>query len=356
MSTGTVNIKITKTQASRIKSINFEDLPFGKHFSDHMFEMDYDNGVWGTPQIVPFKNFEIHPATSALHYGQSIFEGLKAQKNEKGEVMVFRPDMNAKRFNESAERMCMATVPEEIFLEGMRTLIELDKEWVSSIPGASLYIRPFMFATDEYVGIRPSEKYKFLIITSPVGTYYNEPLKVLIEQHYTRAAEGGVGRAKNSGNYGASLYPAKLGQEKGYRQLLWTDAKTHTFIEESGTMNVMFIINNVLITPSEEKDTILKGITKRSVIEIAKDWGMKVEERDVTVEEVIAAIDNGTMQDTFGVGTAATIAQIIVIGYNDKPYDLPALETREFSNKIAAYLVDYKMGKIADKFNWMMKI
>jgi branched-chain amino acid aminotransferase len=356
MSTNTVNIKVTKTSSSRIKSIDFDNLPFGKHFSDHMLEMDYDNGAWQAPRIVPFGNIEIHPATSALHYGQSIFEGLKAQKNSKGEVLVFRPDMNAKRFTESADRMCMAPVPEEIFLEGIRTLLELDRDWVPSKEGTSLYIRPFMFATDEYVGIRPSEKYKFLIITSPVGSYYNEPVKVKIETYYTRAAEGGVGRAKNAGNYGASLYPAKLGQEQGYRQLLWTDAKTHTLIEESGTMNIMFQINDVLITPSEERDTILKGITKRSVIEVAKDWGLKVEERDITVKEVIAAIENGTMQDAFGIGTAATIAQIVTIGYNDKAYELPKLETRSFSNKVSAYLADYKSGKIEDKFNWMMKI
>ncbi|MBI3135463.1 MAG: branched-chain amino acid aminotransferase [Bacteroidetes bacterium] len=356
MSTGTVNIKVTKTQSSRIKTIDFDNLPFGKYFADHMMVMDYADGKWGEPQIVPFGNIEIHPATSALHYGQSIFEGLKAQRNEKGEVVVFRPDMNAKRFKESAERMCMVPVSEEIFLEGIRALIELDREWVPTKPGTSLYIRPFLFATDDYVGIRPSEKYKFMIINSPVGSYYSEPVKVKIETHYTRAAEGGVGRAKNAGNYGASLYPAKLGQEKGYRQLLWTDAKTHTLIEESGTMNIMFIINDVLITPSEERDTILKGITKRSVIEIAKDWGVKVEERDISVAEVMAAIENGTLQDAFGAGTAATIAPIVAIGYEDKEYALPSMESRTLSHKIATYISDYKAGKIEDKFNWLMRI
>jgi branched-chain amino acid aminotransferase len=356
MSTNTVNIKVTKTQSSRIKTIDFDNLPFGKYFADHMLVMDYEDGKWGAPQIVPFGNIEIHPATSALHYGQSIFEGLKAQRNEKGEVVVFRPEMNAKRFRESAERMCMVPVPEEIFLEGVRALIELDREWVPTKDNTSLYIRPFLFATDDYVGIRPSEKYKFMIINSPVGAYYSEPVKVKIETYYTRAAEGGVGRAKAAGNYAASLYPAKLGQEKGYRQLLWTDAKTHTFIEESGTMNVMFMINDVLITPSEDRDSILKGITKRSVIEIAQDWGIKVEERDVTVAEVMAAIENGTLQDAFGVGTAATIAPIIAIGYNDKEYALPSIESRTVSQKIANYVADYKAGKVEDKFNWLMKI
>lgn len=356
MATSTVNIKVTKTPASRLKTVDFDNLPFGKIFADHMLVMDYADGKWEEPQIVPFGNIEIHPATSALHYGQSIFEGLKAQRTEKGEVVVFRPDMNAKRFTESANRMCMVPVAEEIFLEGIRALIDLDREWVPTKPGTSLYIRPFLFATDDYVGIRPSEKYKFLIINSPVGSYYSEPVKVKIETYYTRAAEGGVGRAKNAGNYGASLYPAKLGQEKGYRQLLWTDAKTHTLIEESGTMNIMFQINDVLITPSEERDTILKGITKRSVIEIANDWGLKVEERDITVTEVMDAIQNGNLQDAFGIGTAATIAPIVAIGYNDKEYELPSVESRTFSQKVSAYLADYKSGKLEDKFGWLMRV
>lgn len=356
MSTKTMNIKVTRTSKSRIKEIDFDNLPFGKYFADHMLVMDYADGKWGEPEIVPFGNIEIHPATSALHYGQSIFEGLKAQRTESGEVVVFRPDMNAKRFKESAERMCMVPVSEEIFLEGIRSLIELDREWVPTKDGTSLYIRPFLFATDDYVGIRPSEKYKFMIINSPVGAYYSEPVKVKIETYYTRAAEGGVGRAKAAGNYGASLYPAKLGQEKGYRQLLWTDAKTHSFIEESGTMNVMFMINDVLITPSEDSDTILKGITKRSVIEIAKSWGIKVEERKVSVAEIVEAADSGKLQDAFGVGTAATIAPIIAIGYQDRDLILPGLETRTVSQKIAAYVSDYKAGKTDDKFGWLMKI
>lgn len=356
MATDTVNIKIEKVESSRIDSVDFNNLPFGKFFSDHMFEMNYADGKWGTPTIVPFQNLSLHPATSALHYGQAIFEGLKAQKNENGEVLVFRPDMNAKRFNESAVRMSMQPIPEEIFLEGLRTLLNLDRAWVSSKPGQSLYIRPFMIATDDYVGIRPSEKYKFLIITSPVGVYYSEPVKVKIETKYTRAAAGGVGRAKAAGNYAASLYPAKLGAEQGYRQLIWTDAKTHTYIEEAGTMNIIFQIGDKLITPSEEDDTILKGITKRSVVQIAKDWGVEVEERKVTIAEVIEALENGTLKDAFGAGTAATIAHISEIGYEGNDYKLPAIEDRELSNKIKNYISEYKSGKLEDKFNWLMRI
>ncbi len=356
MATATVNFKVNKVSTSKISTIDFDNLAFGKHFSDHMMEMDYADGKWGTPSIVPFANLQLHPATSALHYGQSIFEGLKAQRGDNGEILIFRPDMNAKRFNASARRMCMAELPEEVFLEGIRTLIDLDREWVSGKDGLSLYIRPLMFATDDYVGIRPSETYKFIIILSPVGFYYSEPVKVKLEEYYTRASQGGVGQAKAAGNYGASLYPAKLGQDRGYRQLLWTDGKTHEFIEESGTMNIVFVINNTVITPSEESDTILKGVTKRSVLEIAADWGYKVEERKVTVKEVIAAIEDGSMQDMFGAGTAATIAPIVVVGYRDKDYHLPPLEKREFSKKMEAYLTDYKRGRIEDKYNWLMRI
>ena len=355
MSTDTINIKVNKVLHSRISSVDFNNLPFGKHFSDHMLEIDYKDGAWGTPTIVPFAYLELHPATSALHYGQSIFEGLKAQKADNGDIIVFRPDMNAKRFNESARRMCMAEVPEHIFLEGLRTLLDLDRAWVSNKEGQSLYIRPLLFATDDYVGIRPSETYKFIIITSPVGAYYSEPVKVKIETHYTRAAAGGVGQAKVAGNYAASLYPAKLAAEEGYRQLIWTDAKTHEYIEEAGTMNIVFVIDDKIITPSENEDTILKGITKRSVLEIAKDWGYEIEERRVTVKEVIEAIKEGRLKDAFGAGTAATIAPISVIGYEGTDYELPEVSEREFSNKMKDYLTDYKKGREEDKFDWLMR-
>jgi branched-chain amino acid aminotransferase len=356
MSVQTPTIKITKTQNSSLSSVDFDNLPFGKHFADHMVEIDYDNGKWGVPTIVPFANLTLHPATSALHYGQAIFEGLKAQRGQDGEILVFRPDMNAKRFNESAKRMSMAELPEELFLESLRALLNLDKNWVPTNEGQSLYIRPFMIATDDYVGIRPSEKYKFMIICSPVGGYYTEPVPVKIETEFTRAAEGGVGRAKAAGNYASSLYPAKLAADQGYRQLVWTDAKTHTLIEEAGTMNIVFVIDDVIITPSEEKDTILKGITKRSILEVAADWGYKIEEREVTIVEIIDALKNGTLQDAFGAGTAATIAPISLIGYKGVDYDLPSLESRTFSNKLRDFMVDFKKGKIEDKNNWLMRL
>jgi branched-chain amino acid aminotransferase len=350
-----INIQVSSVSESRISQVDWDNLPFGKVFSDHMLIMDYKDGEWQSPEIVPFGPISIHPATSALHYGQAIFEGMKANKSEAGDVLIFRPDMNAKRFQESCERMSMPIIPENLFVECVRKLVELDREWIPNKPGFSLYIRPFMFSTDEFVGIRPSEHYKFMIFSSPVGAYYNEPVNVLIEEHYTRAAEGGVGRAKAAGNYGASLYPAKQGQLKGYHQLLWTDAKTHEYVEESGTMNIVFVIDGKIITPSEESDTILRGITKRSVLEVAQQWGYEIEERKISVKEVIESIKNGSCTEAFGAGTAATIAHIHKIGFRGEDFVLPAIESRTFSLKMSNYLSDLKSGVVEDEWGWLLK-
>lgn len=356
MSESILDIKVTQTTTSNLNQVDWDNLPFGKVFSDHMLIMDYKDGSWQTPEIVPFGNLSLHPATSAIHYGQSIFEGLKAYRNKIGDVVIFRPDMNAKRFKESCERMCMPEISEELFLQCVDKVVATDSEWIPNKEGYSLYIRPFLFGTDDYIGIKPSDTYRFMIFTCPVGSYYSEPLRVKIEEKYTRAAVGGVGRAKTAGNYAASLYPAKLGKEEGYHQLVWTDAISHEYIEESGTMNIMFVIDNVLVTPSEESDTILKGITKRSVVELAKDWGMKVEERKVSVKEVVSAIKDGRLTEAFGAGTAATIAQINVLGYRDEQFELPPIEKRTFSNKVHAHLDAIKAGEVEDKFNWIYKV
>jgi branched-chain amino acid aminotransferase len=352
----TIAIHVNKTESSRLSSVDFDNLPFGKVFSDHMLEMDYKDGKWQTPVIKTFGALNLHPATSAIHYGQSIFEGMKANRTENGEIVLFRPDMNAKRFAESCERMCMPVLPEEIFVELVRKLVEVDKDWVPMKEGYSLYIRPFMFATDDFIGIKPSDTYKFLIFTCPVGMYYAEPVNVKIEEYYTRASHGGVGRAKTAGNYAASLFPARKGQQEGFHQLVWTDGVEHKYIEESGTMNIVFVINGKLITPSEDSDTILRGITKRSVVEIAQKWGVEVEERKVTVEEVITAIKDGSLQEAFGAGTAATIAPIAKIGYRGEVLELPAVETRELSNRIKNYMTDLKLGREADELNWCLKV
>jgi len=347
---------IQETQNSKLSSVDWENLAFGKVFSDHMFEMDFENGSWKTGKIVPFGPISMHPAMSAIHYGQSIFEGLKAYRFVNDQVVIFRPEMNAARFVNSANRMCMPPVPEDIFVEAIRKLVELDKNWVSGKEGYSLYIRPFLFATDPLVGIKPAETYKFMIITSPVGMYYSEPVKVKIEEYYARASKGGVGRVKAAGNYGASLYPAKQCQIQGYHQLVWTDAIEHKYIEESGTMNIVFQIGGKLISPTEESDTILRGITKRSVFELAQSWGVEVEERKVSVEEIVQAARSSTLEDAFGVGTAATLAQIAIIGYRDEQLHLPPLETRILSNKLKNHLSGIKTGIVDDTFGWCFKI
>ena len=356
MSVSPLQFPVTRTTKSKLEGIDWENLPFGKVFSDHMFVMEYADGKWQHGEILPFGPIQMHPAMSAIHYGQSIFEGMKAYRNLAKEVILFRPELNAQRFIESASRMCMPPIPETIFLEAVRQLVSLDSDWVINKPGYSLYIRPFMFATDEFVGIKPSETYKFVIICSPVGAYYSEPVKVKIEEFYTRAAVGGVGRAKAAGNYAASLYPAKLAQQAGYHQLVWTDAKTHSYIEESGTMNILFVINDKLITPSEEADTILRGTTKRTVLDLAKSWGVPIEERQVTVDEIIEAAKNQTLQDAFGAGTAATIAPISVIGFKDQQFQLPSLESRTLSLKLKNHLEGIKIGSIEDAQNWVQKV
>lgn len=355
MTTDTMNIRIDRVQNSRINTLDQHNIPFGKIFSDHMFIADYDGENWTDMRIVPFEDMKIHPANSMMHYGQTIFEGLKAYKNEEGEVLIFRPEKNAERLVTSAERMCMAPVPEELFMEALHKLIDLDREWVPSVQGTSLYIRPFVIAWDNFLGIRPSTTYRFMIITCPVGKYYSEPVKVKIETEFSRAAMGGTGSAKTGGNYAGSLYPAKKAQEQGFHQLVWTDSVEHKYIEESGTMNVMFMINDTLIT-SPTSSTILHGITRDSILQIAKKWNVKVEERPVTVAEVVEAAKSGNLQEAFGAGTAATIAQIESIGHEGEIYTLKPVEEREFSNKVAKFLTDLKTGKEEDSFNWVYKL
>lgn len=348
-------INVSKTPKSRISELDYDNIEFGKIFADHMFSVEYVDGQWQTPEILPYGNLSLSPATSALHYGQALFEGMKAYKNAAGEVMMFRPLDNARRLNLSAERLCMPTIPEEIFMQGLTELLKIDAEWVPPTKGCALYIRPFMFATDEFVGVRPSAKYRFMIFCCPVGAYYANPLRVKIETQFSRSVEGGAGYAKAAGNYGSALYPTKLGQEQGYQQLIWTDAKEHKYVEESGTMNLMFVIDGKLITPALST-SILAGITRDSVLQLARDWGMPVEERKISIDEILEAHANGTLEEAFGCGTAAVITPIITIGHNGKDYDLPAVETRKFSNKVGVELDKIKTGEAPDPHNWMVKI
>ncbi|MBC6990502.1 MULTISPECIES: branched-chain amino acid aminotransferase [Hymenobacter] len=351
----TLTIRTQRTTASRLALLDPENLEFGKTFTDHMFVVDYCDGEWQEPQIVPYGDITVSPANSALHYGQAIFEGMKAYKNEQGDIAVFRPEDNLRRLNASAERMCMPAVPEELFMQGLLQLIKLDAEWVPNTQGTSLYIRPFMFATDGMLGVRPSDTYRFMIITCPVGAFYNKALRVRFEEKYVRSAEGGAGYAKNAGNYGASMYPTKLAQQEGYNQLLWTDASEHRYIEESGTMNVAFVIGGKLITPALST-SILDGITRRSVLQLARDWGMTVEERKVSAVEVLDALAAGTLEEAFGVGTAATIAPIAVIGYQGQDHTLPTTGPQAFSRRVSDALTAIRTGAAPDTHGWMVQV
>ncbi len=352
----TLRISSTRIKESRLASTDFSNIPFGKVFTDHMFMADYRAGEWKNLRIIPYGNMPTSPATPALHYGQSIFEGMKAYPSANGkEALVFRPLENWKRMNVSAERMCMPHIPEDLFMESLAALIDLDRGWIPTEEGSSLYIRPFMFSADEFIGIRPSLDFTFMIILSPVGPYYSTPVKVKIETHYTRAVEGGTGYAKAGGNYGGAIYPAKLAQDQGYHQLIWTDGKTHEYVEESGTMNLMFVIDNVLVTPGLS-DSILAGITRKSVLELAQHWGMPVEERRISVIELVEALEQGRVQEAFGAGTAATIAHIELIGHEGKNYSLPPIDQRLFANKVLTELENIKRGKSPDPFEWIYRI
>ncbi|WP_400193826.1 branched-chain amino acid aminotransferase [Hymenobacter sp. B81] len=353
--TETLTINTQPTTASRLGQLDPANIEFGKLFSDHMFAVDYVNGEWQEPQIVPYGDMAVSPANSALHYGQAIFEGMKAYRTAQGGVALFRPLDNLHRLNASAERMCMPTLPEELFMQGLTQLIRLDAGWVPAADGTALYIRPFMFATDGLLGVRPSDSYRFMIITCPVGAFYNKPLRVRFEEKYVRSAEGGAGYAKNAGNYGAAMYPTKLAQQQGYNQLIWTDASEHRYVEESGTMNALFVIDGRVVTPALSS-SILDGITRRSVLQLAHDWGMPVEERKVSVHEIVQALEAGTLQEAFGVGTAATIAPIAVIGNEGRDYTLPEVDDSAFSRRASAALTAIRTGQAADAHAWMVQV
>lgn len=322
--------------------------------SDHMLVANFDNGQWENVKIVPYGDLSISPSMSALHYGQAIFEGIKAYKFPDGRVSIFRPDKNWERFNRSASRLCMPEVPEEIFLDGLKQLLSLDKDWVPDQEGTALYIRPFMFATEAALGVHPSKSYTFAIITCPVGAYYSKPISLKVETHYVRASEGGVGFSKNAGNYALSLYPTQLANDQGYDQIMWTDAKEHRYIEEAGTANLIFRIGDSIITPDGE--TILHGVTRRTIMELAEKWGFKTEQRLVSVQELIDGIETGEVSEAFAAGTAATVTHIDRIGFNGADYTLPPIEKREFSNKVLNYLNELRYGRIEDPFGWNFTI
>lgn len=348
-------IPITKNPNPKLPNFDMSQVAFGRNFTDHMLVADYENGEWKNVAIQPYAPFQMDPSCATLHYGQTIFEGIKAFKNDKGEVVIFRPDQNLIRFNKSAERMQMPTIPEWIFMEGMKQLIDLERGWIPSKPDYSLYIRPFMIAMDPFLGVRPSQTYKFMIILGPSGPYHAAPMKILIEQHYTRATPGGVGFAKNGGNYGGSLYPVVLAQEKGYDQVLWTDAIEHKYVEEVGMMNVMFVIDGKIITPSVEKGTVLKGVTRNSAITILIEMGYEVEERFLSVAEIVDAHKKGLFQEVFGVGTAAVVSYISRLAHAEYVMDFD-VEALKVGPALKNHLHELRMGNIEDKHGWLHRI
>lgn len=347
-------IRTTKVQQSRLDTVDFANLPFGKIFSDHMFVSDYRDGQWTDDRIVPFGHFTMHPASMVLHYGQAIFEGMKASKHADGTPMLLSPQEHAKRINASARRMMMAEFPEERFVEALSQLVKLDQDWIPAREGSALYIRPFMYATDEFIGVRPSQTYRFCIFTAPVGPYYAKPVRLVVEQEYVRAVPGGTGEAKAAGNYAGSLLPAHLAQQKGFDQVVWMGGPKMTQMQEVGTMNIFFVIDGEVVTPATD-GAILKGITRKNFITILKDQGYKVSERVVEIDEIVEAYDAGKLQEMFGAGTAAVVSHVSELQYKDKLMTLPPVEDRKIGPMLKQYMDGLRSGKVEDKFNWLVK-
>jgi len=350
-----MDISITRVKHSKLQDTNLENIPFGKYFTDHMIEADYRDGEWTNIEIKPYQPLSLEPSLVALHYGQAIFEGMKAYKDKDGNAFIFRPRDNFNRFNASAVRMCMPEIPEEIFIEGIRQLIEIDKNWIPAKENHSLYIRPLMFASDVALGVKPSDTYKFIVMLSPTGPYYAEPMKIAVEEKYTRAAPGGVGFSKNAGNYGASMLAATIAKQNGYDQVLWTDAFEHKWLQEVGMMNVFFIVNGIVVTPSLEDGCILAGVTRSSAITLLQEMGLKVEERKIHIEELLDAYKKGVLNEAFGTGTAATIAMIKELKYKDQ---VMQFEVNKFKTALALrkWITDIREGRREDKYGWMWKV
>ncbi len=355
------NISFQPTIQSKLASIDFDNLPFGQVFSDHIFVADYRDGAWQDLRIEPFGPITMMPSNLTLHYGQAIFEGMKAFKNQAGTPVLFRPEMHAKRLNASAARMCMPDLPEDLFLEALHQLVGIDHAWIPNKPGNSLYIRPFAFATEEIIGVRPSNSYKFMIFTAPVGPYYDKPLKLIAANKYVRAVPGGVGEAKAAGNYAAGLLPTQEAHDAGYDQILWTDNHEYKYIQECGTMNIVFMIGDTIVTPATN-GAILKGITRDTLLYMLRQKGMKVEERPVSIDELAKAHEAGTLKDAFGVGTAAVIAPVTEISYYEsqdatrvKTIKLP-LEGRDISTGLKKELHEIRTGILPDPYGWVHEV
>lgn len=344
-------MKITHTKESRIKNVDFDNLSFGEIFTDHMFVCDYKDGVWNTPEIMPYQPIQMDPSSSVFHYGQAVFEGMKAYKDESNEVWLFRPDQNFERINKSSERLSMPTFPKELFFKGLEKLLSLDKEWIKKGTGNSLYIRPFVFASQAGVQASASNAYKFMIICSPVSSYYSSSeVHVQVAEKYSRAASGGVGFAKAAGNYAAQFYPTSLALKEGFQQIIWTDANTHEYLEEAGTMNIFFRINDTLVT-TPTSDRILDGITRKSILRLSEHLGIKTDVRPITIHELLSAKKDGSLKEIFGAGTAVVVSPIKGFGYQNERYVLEDIED-SFAQKLKNHMVAIQTNAAEDPFGW----
>lgn len=351
----TYNIKKYPITKSRVSTIDFDNIPFGKVFSDHIFIADYFDGAWRNLRIEPFERMAFSPANMTLHYGQAIFEGLKVTADAGGNPLFLRLERHAKRLNQSAYRLAIPEIPEELFKQAVMELVDTDRQWIPNGEDSALYIRPFVFAADDYIGVKPSETYTFMIFTCPVGAYYSKPVRITTMPDYVRAFPGGTGYAKAAGNYAGSLRPMLEAREKGYDQVMWLDGIEKKYVHECGTMNLMFVIDDVIITPPTVTGEILEGITRDSIITIFKNAGYKVEERPITIDELIEAHQAGKLQEAFGTGTAAVVSQIATIAHGDVVMDLPAIEDRKYSHYAKAEIVAIRRGE-KDPFNWIERI
>lgn len=351
-----LDIKITKTATSKIEQCDFDNLKFGAQFTDHMLVCEYENGRWSEPEIKPYAPVTLDPSARIFHYGQAVFEGMKAYKDEQNQVWLFRPDENYRRFNKSAVRLAMPEISEEIFIGGLKALVRTDEQWVKKGLGNSLYIRPFMIATQSGVIASPSEKFLFCIILSPAKSYYSGKIKVKIADYYSRAANGGIGAAKAAGNYAAQFYPTRLAQEEGYNQVIWTDDATHTKLEEAGTMNVFFRIDDTLYT-APVSDRILDGITRKSLIDLAQHLGINVKVEPVEVERILEAAKNGSLKEIFGAGTAAVINQVEGFAYKNDYYQLPEMADEDaFALQLKEGLTRIQNKLSDDVFGWTVQV
>ncbi len=354
-----MDMKVELTQSPKTKPVDENNLPFGKIFTDHMFLMDYTEGKgWHDARIVPHAPITLDPAATCLHYGQLIFEGMKAYKTADGKLTLFRPEENMKRINKSAERMCIPPIDVEDMVKAIAKLVEVEKDWIPAAPGTSLYIRPFIIATEAFLGVHPAASYLFIIITCPVGPYYKEglaPVRIYVEDNYVRSVKGGTGFAKCAGNYAASLKSQVEASQQGYAQVLWLDGVERRYIEEVGAMNVFFIIDGVAVTPALS-GSILPGITRKSVIEVLESWGYPVEERQISIEELAEAYKNGKLQEAFGTGTAAVISPVGELRYGDLVMNINDGKIGEISQKLYDEITGIQTCKLPDTRGWIYQV